>query len=299
MAPGIIVHGGAWSIPENLLQPHRDGCKAAVLRGWQVLQAGGSAIEAIEAAIITMEDDVTFDAGRGSFLNLDGQVELDAGMMDGATLAAGAVAAVHRVRNPISLAKQVMASEHILIVGPGATRFAEKVGMPLCAEEDLVIERELELWRKLQNKGPGYTDVLFGRKDLATVGAVAIDQAGNIAAGTSTGGSPNKWPGRVGDVPQVGSGFYADNVGGGGSCTGWGEGIMRINMAKYAVDLMTAGQPASEAAKGAVKLLADKLQGVGGIILIDREGRTGQSYTTEHMAYAYMNGRMAEPVVAV
>jgi beta-aspartyl-peptidase (threonine type) len=303
--PTIIVHGGAWNIPDHLLEPHRAGCRAAALRGWRALQDGGSALDAIEAAIAVLEDDHTFDAGTGSFLNADGQVELDAGIMDGRTLAAGAVAAVHRVKNPISLARHVMLSDDVLLVGPGATRYAEHVGMPLCAEEDLVIERERVLWQQMRDQKHDRSRFLFGdqatvsRRLTDTVGAVAIDAAGNIAAGTSTGGSPFKWPGRVGDVPIVGSGFFADNGGGGASSTGWGEGIMRIAMAKHAVDLMAAGRPAPEAAEAAVRLLASKTQGLGGIILIDREGRVGHHYTTEHMAYAYVTADLTEPVVGV
>ena len=297
--PSIIIHGGAWSIDQELLEPHRVGCRAAVLAGWQALTQGGSALDAVEAAIRLMEDDGTFDAGRGSFLNLDGQIELDAGIMEGATLDAGAVAAVHRVRNPITLARRVLESDDTLIVGPGATRFAEKVGVPVFSEEELVMERERERWQRLQSEPRKLRDVLFGKPSLSTVGAVACDHHGNIAAGTSTGGSLNKWPGRVGDVPQVGSGFYADNEGGGASCTGMGEAIMRINMAKYAVDQMAAGQGAPDAARQAIDLLGRKLKGVGGIILIDKTGQVGHAYSTQHMAFAYLVDGMSEPVVQV
>ncbi len=299
MPLAVIVHGGAWSIPEELLAAHKAGCREAVLRAWRVLQEGGSALDAVEAAIVQMEDDPTFDAGVGSFLNADGEVELDAGLMNGSDLAAGAVAAVHRVRNPICLARHVLRSEHVLIVGPGAARFAEQVGIPLCAEADLVVDRERELWHRMKATSPDWTEVLFGRKEFSTVGAVAVDQNENIAAGTSTGGSPHKWPGRVGDVPLVGCGFYADNAGGGASCSGWGEAIIRIGLARHAVDLMTAGQPASMAARRAIQALGDKVRGVGGLILIDREGRIGQAHSTDHMAYAYLTSEMTEPVVAV
>lgn len=305
MRAAIIVHGGVWNIPDDLLEAHRAGCRAAALRGWRALQDGGTALDAIEAAIAVLEDDHTFDAGTGSFLNADGQVELDAGIMDGATLAAGGVAAVHRVKNPISLARHVMLSDDVLLVGPGATRYAVHVGIPLCAEEDLVIERERVLWQQLREKRHDRSRYLFGdqeavsRRHADTVGAVAIDAAGTVAAGTSTGGSPFKWPGRVGDVPIVGSGFFADNAGGGASSTGWGEGIMRIAMAKHAVDLMAAGQPAPAAAEVALRLLASKTKGLGGIILIDHDGRVGHHHTTEHMAYAYLTADTPEPVVGV
>ncbi|MFN8482016.1 MAG: isoaspartyl peptidase/L-asparaginase family protein [Anaerolineae bacterium] len=299
MPLAMIVHGGAWSMSDEDLEPHRTGCRAAVLRGWETLKAGGSALDAVEAAIVALEDDPTFDAGTGSFLNAAGQVELDAGIMDGATLAAGAAAAVHRVRNPITLARRILESEHVLVVGVGATRFAAAAGVPLCAEDDLVIERERARWNALRDEKRSLTDVLFGPKSLSTVGAVAMDGQGRLAAGTSTGGSLNKWPGRVGDVPLVGSGFYADNEGGGGSSTGWGESIMRVVLAKHAVDLMSAGVAAPEAAQRAIETLARKVQGVGGIILLDRDGRVGHAYNTEHMAYAYLTEDLAEPVVSV
>jgi L-asparaginase / beta-aspartyl-peptidase len=298
MPSAIIVHGGAWNIPAERFDAHRNGCRRAVLQGWKVLQSGGSALDAVEAAVVSLEDDPTFDAGTGSFLNADGQVELDAGLMDGSTFAAGAVAAVHRVRNPITLARRVLESEHVLIVGSGAMRFAEQTGVPLCDEADLVVERERRLWESLQKRTLDPDKVLFGQQGLSTVGAVALDPRGNIAAGTSTGGSLNKWPGRVGDVPLVGSGFYATPEGG-ASCTGWGEGIMRIAMAKHAVDLLAGGKLAPVAAGDSIHLLADRLHGVAGIILMDREGRVGYAHSTRHMAYAYLNGDMAEPEVSV
>ncbi|MFN8499808.1 MAG: isoaspartyl peptidase/L-asparaginase [Anaerolineae bacterium] len=299
MPLSMIVHGGAWSMSDEDLEPHRIGCRAAVLRGWETLKAGGSALDAVEAAIVALEDDPTFDAGTGSFLNAAGQVELDAGIMDGASLAAGAVAAVHRVRNPIVLARRVLDSEHVLVVGVGATRFAEAAGVPLCSEDDLVVERERARWNAVRADTRSLTDVLFGPKSLSTVGAVAMDGTGAIAAGTSTGGSLNKWPGRVGDVPLVGSGFYADNDGGGASSTGWGESIMRVVLAKHAVDLMSAGVAAQAAAQRAIETLARKVGGVGGIILLDRDGRVGHAYNTEHMAYAYLTEDLAEPIVSV
>ena len=298
MPPAVIVHGGAWNMPADLLDAHRNGCREAVVRAWRLLRGGGSAQDAVDAAINYLEDDPTFDAGTGSFLNADGDVEMDAGMMDGSTLAAGAVAAMHRVRNPITLARRVMESQHVLIVGSGAERFAEKVGVPLCDNTDLVVERERRRWESLQAGALDADNVLFGKESFSTVGAVALDLQGNIVAGTSTGGSLNKWPGRVGDVPLVGSGFYATQHGG-ASCTGWGEGIMRITMAKHAVDLMSGGRSAPAAAVESIQLLADRLHGVGGIILMDREGNVGHAHSTGHMAYAFLTGEMAEPVVAV
>ncbi len=296
MPAAVIVHGGAWNMPADLLEPHQHGCREAVLRAWRVLRNGGTAMDAVEAAVTYLEDDPTFDAGTGSFLNLDGQVELDAGVMDGSTLAAGAVAAVHQVRNPIILARRVMESEHVLIAGPGATRFAQKMGVPLCEEADLVVERERQLWERVRQNSLDPDAVVFGREALSTVGAVALDLSGNVAAGTSTGGSLNKWPGRVGDVPLVGSGFYA-TPDGGASCTGRGEDIMRVTLAKHAVDLIAAGKSAAAAAGESIRLLSDRLGGVGGIILVDRTGGVGHAHSTKHMAYAFITSDMAEPEV--
>ncbi len=298
MPTAMIVHGGAWNIPAELLAAHRNGCREAALRGWRVLQDGGSALDAVEAAVRYLEDDPVFDAGTGSFLNEDGQVELDAGIMDGSTLAAGAVGAVHRVHNPITLARRVLESEHVLIVGSGAERFAEKAGIPLGDGADLIVEREKRLWEGLRAGALDAEEVLFGKQALSTVGAVALDAQGDMAAGTSTGGSLNKWPGRVGDVPLVGSGFYATE-GGGASCTGWGEGIMRITMAKHAVDLMANGKSAMVAAGDSIRLLSEKLHGSAGIILLDRDGNVGHAHSTKHMAYAYLTGEMTEPEVSV
>ncbi|NIV38920.1 MAG: peptidase T, partial [Anaerolineae bacterium] len=220
-----IVHGGAGDIPAELHEAHLQGVRRAVEAGWELLETGGSAMDAVEVAITIMEDDEAFDAGRGSFLNADGQVELDAGFMDGTGLQVGAVASVQFIQNPIQLARTVMEkSKHVLLVGQGAQRFAHKMGFASCALTDLAVPREFERWQK----------TLFGKTSSArevsnlpsdTVGCVALDRAGHIAAGTSTGGTPNKMPGRVGDVPMVGCGFYADDQIGGASSTGEGENI--------------------------------------------------------------------------
>ena len=243
MGLAIIVHGGAWDIPADLQADHVAGCRAAAEAGWAVLAAGGSALDAVEAAVRVMEDHPVFDAGRGSHLNRDGEVELDAGMMDGRTLMAGAVASVTRIANPISLARRVLHdSEHVFLVGAGAERFAQDAGIPFCQPADLVIERERLLWearRRTKDEGRPTTDdrrAAFGATDTVgaadTVGAVALDAAGNLAVGNSTGGTMYKHPGRVGDTPIIGCGLYADNLLGAAACTGWGEQIMKTVLAK-------------------------------------------------------------------
>jgi len=305
MQPAIIVHGGAWDIPAELHEAHRQGTRRAVEAGWALLEAGGAAMDAVEAAIVIMEDDETFDAGRGSFLNADGQVELDAGCMDGAELQVGAVASVQFIRNPIRLARAVMEkSEHVLLAGQGAQRFAQRMGFPSCELTDLAVPREFERWQKLlydrtysarQSFSQTVPTVERGLAD--TVGCVALDQAGHLAAGTSTGGTPNKMPGRVGDVPMVGCGFYADDELGGASCTGWGESIAKVLLARLALhQVQQLGNPQA-AARAAIQVLTERVNGLGGVILLAADGRPGWHHNTPRMALAYHTAGMNEPEV--
>jgi beta-aspartyl-peptidase (threonine type) len=300
MKPSLIVHGGAWSIPDSEQEACRAGCRRALEAGWRILARGGSALDAVEAAVVVLEDDPTFDAGTGSHLNRDGRVQLDAILMDGATLRAGAVAAVERIRNPIRLARRVMEScDHMMLVGPGAEAFAADEGLALCDPEELVVERERRRWEAHQRgecpfclhapvpmaepAGPFHQDHTLG-----TVGAVALDAAGNIVSGTSTGGTCCKLPGRVGDSPLIGCGCYADVEAGGVSCTGWGEAIMKIVMAHAAAERLRAGMSAQEAGRACVELLARRTQGTGGLILLDRHGNPGFAFNTRRMAYGYV-----------
>ncbi len=297
--PAIIVHGGAGDIPILLQAPHLVGCQRAAEAGWAVLAAGGSAVDAVEAAILVMEDDDAFDAGRGSHLNAEGVVELDAGFMDGHQMLVGAVAALQRVRNPIRVARAVMErSEHVLIVAEGARRFAERMGIETCSAADLVVPRELERWQALQGRKEFHTRQAFTRPS-DTVGAVALDGNGWVAAGTSTGGTLNKMPGRVGDVPMVGCGFYADDALGGASSTGWGESIAKVILARLALHhLQELGDPQA-AARAAIQELGHRVGGLGGVILLAPDGRPGWDYNTPHMAYAYRTAGMDAPVTGL
>ncbi len=209
----MLVHGGGWAIPDDMRDAHLRGVEAAAAAGWQILQKGGSSLDAVEAAVVTMEEDETFDAGRGSFLNMDGRVQLDALIMDGATLRAGGVGCVEHIRNPVRAAKKILAeSPHVYFVGSGAERFAQEHGIELCPNEELVIEREVERLRDAKKQGYLKMPDEFGpMRSHDTVGAVAVDAQGNIAAATSTGGTLNKAPGRVGDSSLIGCGCYADN----------------------------------------------------------------------------------------
>jgi beta-aspartyl-peptidase (threonine type) len=262
-----------------------------VKAGWAVLEKGGSALDTVEAAIVVMEDDEAFDAGRGSFLNADGQVELDAGFMNGANLQVGAVAGVQFIQNPIRLARAVMEqSEHVLLVAQGAQRFAQKMGFPYCELTDLAVPREFERWQEALYERLHATRPSAVLGD--TVGCVALDRDGHLAAGTSTGGTPNKMPGRVGDVPMVGSGFYADDELGGVSSTGWGEAIAKVNLARLALHHLQQLDDPQAAAQAAIQVLKDKVQGVGGIILLSPDGRPGWHHNTPFMPRAYRTADM-------
>ena len=286
----FIVHGGAWDIPDDQIEAHVAGCRRAAEAGWALLHNGASAVDAVEAAVRVMEDDPTFDAGHGAFLNAAGEIELDAILMEGQALTSGAVAAVQRVRNPISLARLVMdRTEHCLLVGAGAEAWARTQGVPVCPIVELLETRELERWRA-QQADPTFRSKnafeLSASSRRGTVGAVARDSHGNIAAGTSTGGTPNKLPGRVGDSPIIGCGAYADNRTAGVSATGWGESLMKAVFSKTICELVGQGLDAQQAAEAGVRLLAERVNGLGGAIVVDHAGRIGVAYNTPRMAYA-------------
>ncbi len=299
----LVVHGGAWDIPDALVEPHRRGVSRALGAGWEILKSRGTAVDAVEAAIIAMEDDETFNAGRGSFINMAGEVELDASIMDGKSHRAGAVAAVQNVKNPICLARKIMEeSDLVLLVGIGASRFAKEHGVKTCSPDHLVTARELERWKALQRTARFSARNAFirGKMSSDTVGAVALDRHGNLAAGTSTGGTPNKVPGRVGDSPLIGCGSYADSGVGAVSCSGWGETLIQAGMAKTIIDRMEFNQEDPErAVQYALKVLEKKMNGYGGAVVIDRCGKFAASFNTPRMARGYVTSRMKTPSVAV
>jgi L-asparaginase / beta-aspartyl-peptidase len=253
---------------------------------------GGSCLDAVEAAVVTMEDDETFDAGRGSFLNMDGRVQLDACMMDGATLRAGGVGCVEHIRNPIRAAKKILTeSPHVYFVGHGAERFAHQHGIELCHNDDLVLAREVDRLREARKQGYLQMPDEFGpMRSVDTVGAVALDSDGNIAAATSTGGTLNKAPGRVGDSSLIGCGCYADNLSAAVSTTGWGEPMMKLVLSKWTADRVEQGLAPQDAAQRALDYLKSRLQGHGGIILLDCRGRLGIAHNTPRMAWALRSG---------
>jgi L-asparaginase / beta-aspartyl-peptidase len=299
----LVLHGGAWDIPDDLVELHKKGLKAALKAGWDVLQKKGTAIDAVEEAIVLMEQDETFDAGRGSFINAAGEVELDASIMNGATFKAGAVAGVQNIPHPITLARAVMEkSEHILLVGMGASRFAREHKIKTCSQDDLIILRELDRWRAIQADASYTTKDAFRKKSQpgGTVGAVALDWYGNLAAGTSTGGPPNKYPGRVGDSPLIGCGTYADNASGAVSTTGWGEALIKVVMAKTVADLIGGkGASTPAATEEAIRLLKTKAKGYGGVIALNPQGEVGVAFNTPRMARAYLTSSMRSPIIEV
>lgn len=294
--PVMMVHGGAWSIPDNLLKDSYRGIKEAVRAGYAVLERGGSALDAVQAAVVVLEDDPDFDAGCGSVLTSKGDVEMDAAIMCGKTLKAGGVACVHNIKNPVLLAREVMEkTKHVLLVGKGANQFAEEVGIKTVPTESLVSEealREFKCYREYKNT----VDDLFRQRgtgahnqslDHDTVGAVAMDKDGNIAFATSTGGISCKRPGRVGDSPIIGAGGYADNEVGAVSCTGHGESMFKVCLAYQISSLMRQGLSPDEAANKALKNMADRVHGYGGVIVINKKGDVSATFTTERMTWAY------------
>src|SRR5215510_13707426 len=237
MQPSLIVHGGAWDIPDEAVAACNEGCRNALEAGWSILAKGGSALDAVEAAVVVLEDDPVFDAGYGSHLNVDGKVECDAIIMDAATLRAGAAAGLQRVKNPIRLARKIWEQcSHMMLVAEGAERFAQKSGLQLCDPAELISEAEHEAY--LRCREDQHAAIHHRGHEQGTVGAVAIDREGRLFAATSTGGTCCKLPGRVGDSPLIGCGCYADCEAGGISSTGYGEAIMKIVMAKTTVDLL-------------------------------------------------------------
>lgn len=298
--PTLLVHGGAWAMPDDAVAAHEAGIANALAAGYALLEKGAAAVDAVEAAVAVMEDDEAFDAGRGSFLTQDGRVQMDALLMNGANLRTGGVACVERLRNPIHAARLVLDySPHVYFVGTGAERFARQHGMALCDNMDLVIPREQErLYKAQAAELAGHNDTTFsGPLGAAagdshdTVGAVALDLHGNVAAGTSTGGTLNKAPGRVGDSSLIGCGCYADNLSAAVSLTGWGEPIMKLVLGKWAVDRVAAGASPEQAAQDAIAYLFDRLGGHGGIILLGPDGRVGLAHNTPRMAWGMQTPR--------
>ncbi len=285
--PVIIVHGGAKTISEDKVAANHAGCLAAVEAGWVVLRSGGCAAEAVETAIRVLESNQTFNAGFGSTLNSEGEVEVDAAMMEGTTLDWGAVAAVQGVRHPISAARKIMEEKPRFLVARSGERFALTHGLEMCAKEDLISEEQQQEWEE-------EVEVLDRPN---TVGCVALDVNGTLVAGTSTGGTTGQPQGRVGDTALVGCGLYADNHLGACSTTGDGESIIPVVLAKTAIDFLKVASHPDEAAQMAIDALVSKVKGEAGCILLDRQGRVGWAYNSPDMAVAYMTTELDRAAV--
>ncbi len=281
-SPAIIVHGGAGTVADE----RRAGCIAGVERaaqaGWEVLARGGPALDAVEAATRVLEDDPEFNAGYGAVLNRLGTVEVDACIMDG-RLRAGAVGAVPWMRHPITLARKLLeAGEHVMLVGGGALLYAREHGLSGDPPDTMISPRARERHEKALTTGVG-----------DTVGACAIDRDGGLAAATSTGGTPYKRPGRIGDSPLVGAGNYADERAGAASATGHGESIIRVVLCKGLADRLRAGATSDEAARAAIAELVERTGGEGGVIVVDKQGRVGHFTSTPRMPWAaVVDGRL-------
>ncbi|HEV2237135.1 MAG TPA: isoaspartyl peptidase/L-asparaginase [Ktedonobacterales bacterium] len=319
MSLALIVHGGAGTMAPEGFANKRAGCREAVLAGWAVLIAGGTALDAAQAAVVALENNPSFNAGTGAVLTADGRAQLDAGMMSGADLAVGAVAGVERIKNPILLAREVLHSGHAVLAGAGAEQFAVEQGITLCDPAELITPAQRAHWRRSYADGDDadadkHTEPVPVLRDMVgaglpsleddehkhgTVGAVAVDASGHVAAATSTGGIAAKHPGRIGDTPLVGCGFYAEDGLGGVSSTGHGEDFIRLLLARRATEYLARGLSAQAAASAAITLLSERVHGSGGLILLDGHGRVGFARNTLAMASAYMREGMAEPCASV
>lgn len=287
--PALIVHGGAGNIPDTDHAACMAGTRLAAYIAWQLLESGASALHAVEVAVRILEDDPIFDSGRGSVLNAAGEIELDALIMDGATLDMGAVIGVQGIANPITLARLVMTdTPHGILAAEGARNFARQKGIPLLSTADLAtpqVLQDFQDWQRAQRESAALPEV----PNKGTCGAVALDTSGHVAAATSTGGKAFKLPGRVGDSPLVGSGAYADDRTGAVSATGDGEAIMRVVLSKTATDAIGSGLHAQAAADQAVRLLMDRVQGEGGLIVVDHDGQVGFAHSTPYIAVAWVS----------
>ena len=289
-SPAIAVHGGAGSLEDSGTSglgpdaPREAGVARAASAAWEILRAGGSALDAVVLAASLLEDDPTFNAGTGATLTSTGQVELDASLMDGATLGAGAIACVKDVKNPILLARAVLErSPHLLLVGDGASAFAREMGIAPWPNERLVIPQQ----RARFDAARGVKPATVGG---GTIGAVARDRHGHVAAATSTGGTFLKRPGRVGDSPIIGAGTYADDRLAAVSSTGHGEPIIRVTLARLVADLVGSGLGAGDAAVEGIRVLGSRVGGQGGVIVVGPTGEPGFAFNTPAMARAWSDG---------
>jgi beta-aspartyl-peptidase (threonine type) len=285
----VLVHGGAGDLASDRVADHMAGARAAADVAAAILRSGGSALDAVERAVQALEDNPCFNAGTGACLNADGLVSLDASLMEGATLRAGAVCALDPFLHPIAIARAVLEDgRHVLYASEGAARFAIEHGFSPVSSEAMTTPAARARWNAARagQAGEGWAG--------GTVGAVARDSAGNVAAATSTGGLVNKHVGRVGDSPILGAGTYADNDGGACSATGAGEAIMRMVLAKAATDALRARVHPEDVARAVIRSMGVRVGGTGGVILVDRDGRIGLARNTLSMTWAAAGATLGE-----
>ncbi len=306
MSGKIVVHGGA-GLWRTDIKKALVGVRNAASSGTRILADGGSAVDAVEAAVSVMEDNPLFNAGKGSSLTYTGTAEMDAAIMDGSDLSAGAVALVRKVKNPVQLARLVMEkTDHVLLAGRTAETLARAYSLPTA---NPVTPRRRRMLLRFK-KGPLDARLAWVRKNSEllrehpeiikhdTVGAVALDAMGNFAAAASTGGTTMKLPGRIGDTPQIGSGVYSDNECGAATVTGWGEVAIKLALSKTVCLMMERGLTATKAAELAVKMASKRLRGEAGVIAIDRHGRLAAVHNTTYMPWAFSTTEMRAPKAA-
>ena len=297
---GLVIHGGAGTILKENMTAEMDQAYRAILAeaiavGHDILKAGGTSQEAVEKTIHVMENSPLFNAGKGAVLTADGQASLDASFMDGNTLNAGAISGVSHIKNPISTAIAVMEkSPHVMLSGKGADQFAVSLGMDTVPNSYFITERRKNALKRVQEseqKKLSFYDPFIKDSKFGTVGCVALDQAGNLAAGTSTGGMTNKKWDRIGDAPIIGAGTYANNASCGVSATGWGEFFIRSVVAHDIAALVEyKGLDIVTASKQVLQKVAD-LGGDGGVIVMDTKGNIALEFNTAGMYRAHMNAR--------
>jgi len=310
LKPVIVVHGGAGNWHPERVNPGLEGVKKAAKTGFDVMAGGGSALDAVVEAVAVLEDDGVFNAGFGSALTIDKTVEMEASVMDGKSLRAGAAGLLKDIRNPVKLARIVMEhTDHVFVVGEGAEKLAKLFNVE---RRNPVIELRLKYYEQQKQalldgkfELPKLASLVKAHPelfDLETVGAVALDKEGNVAAATSTGGFPLKLPGRIGDSPLIGCGTYADNRSGACSATGVGEIAIRLVLAKTVCNYMESGKTAQEAVEAAIRLVNERMAGTYnsmGLIAVNTKGQIGATHNSKHLCWAYLTPEMREPEVAL
>jgi len=304
--PVIAVHGGAGRWHPDHSQPAIRSVKKSAQAGFDLLRKGGSAVDAVTEAVVLLEDLGEFNAGAGSALTIEKRLEMEASIMDGRTLSAGAAAMLSNVRNPVRVARLVMEkTDHVFIAGVGAEKLARMFNLETREPEVSAKLEQYEAQLKCLRAGefglPKLAKLIETNSEifqLETVGAVALDTEGNVAAATSTGGYPLKLAGRIGDSPSIGCGTYADNMSGACSATGVGELAIRLVVAKAVCDRMEAGKTAQEAVEDAIALVKRRMSGVYndmGLVAVDIHGRLGAAHCSPNLCWAYMNEEISEP----